>query len=83
MGVRECGQKKDSYKRELKEMRAMVKEAHRAGKAAKVPPTHQPLRCYVCVCVCVVCVCTCICTCSAAPSTTARPLPPLSGLGPD
>ena len=36
MGVGECGQKKDSYKRELKEMRAMVKEAHRAGKAAKV-----------------------------------------------
>ena len=51
MGVRECGQKKDSYKRELKEMRAMVKEAHRAGKAAKVPPTRQPLRCWVCVCV--------------------------------
>ena len=40
MGVRECGQKKDSYKRELKEMRAMVKEAHRAGKAAKVRPTR-------------------------------------------
>ena len=36
MGGRECGQKKDSYKRELKEMRAMIKEAHRAGKAAKV-----------------------------------------------
>ena len=36
MGFDECGQKKDSYKRELKEMRAMIKEAHRAGKAAKV-----------------------------------------------
>ena len=42
MGGRECGQKKDSYKRELKEMRAMIKEAHRAGKAAKVRPTRQP-----------------------------------------
>ena len=42
MGFDECGQKKDSYKRELKEMRAMIKEAHRAGKAAKVRPRASP-----------------------------------------